>query len=436
MSRIFVVGWELPGHAPGQRMEAANYRTWQLVEPLLRDGHDVYLVAGRIGADFVESSSPPVIDGRLTHVRWRFSQPFWIRGLQDLHDAFLPDCVVGITFLGALRATQLRTKAPLWLDIYGDQMAEMQAKAAVVRSDRGIATQLGFLRQVLRGGDAFSTCSGAQRHALLGQLAMVGRLNRATFGYEMAHVMPPGASLPERCPDKGALRGAIVDPAATIALWCGGYNTWTDVDTLYRGLEMAMEADRRLHFVSVGGALAGCDSYSRFEAMVAASPHRERFHLLGWRPASEVPAFYADADIGLTLDAACYEAELGTRTRLAEMMSFGLPIVTTLACELSYVIRDQRLGRTFAIGDWRQMAHHLNDLCQRQAHRLEIGRRARSYVGEALSLEQTTAPLRDWVQAPTRAPDRRPQTSDVFSLEHAARAALRHTMWSLAGLDH
>jgi glycosyltransferase involved in cell wall biosynthesis len=358
-----------------------------------------------------------------------------MRELQRIHDAFEPHCVIGVTFLGALRATRLRSSAPLWCDVYGDQMAEMQANAFLRHRDRGIMTQASFLRQILARGDVFSTCSGAQRHALLGQLATAGRLNRATFGYEFAHVLPAAARSPSTNA-KGLIRGAIVDPTAKVVLWCGGYNTWTDVDVLCRGLEIAMDADPRLHFVSVGGALPGCNSYARFQHLTASSRHAERFHLLGWLPAADVPRCYVDADIGVSLDAACYEAELGTRTRLAEMMAYGLPIVTTLACELSHTIQEQKLGLTFPAEDAPAFGRQLSTLSLDDTLRNELGGRARGYAMSSLSLERSTAPLTRWVNHPGTAPDRQPEMRSTFhAIEYAARAFVRQAVWSVAGLD-
>jgi glycosyltransferase involved in cell wall biosynthesis len=219
-------------------------------------------------------------------------------------------------------------------------------------------------------------------------------------------------------------------------LWAGGYNTWTDVETLYRGLEVAMDAEPSLHFVSVGGDLPSCNAYARFVELIGASSNRDRFHLLGWQPVAAVPSFYLDADLAITLDAACYEAELGTRTRLLEMMQHGLPIVTTLACELSHVIETEQLGTTFAVGDWQRMGQQILALASDQARRRAMGQRAREYASTALSFEYVAAPLRRWTFAPQVAPDRRRATrSAVYAPKHSARAAVRQMIWAVAGLD-
>ena len=417
-------------------MEAANYRTWQLVQPLVDDGHTVLLAAGRIGPDF---PVPPPAEqiGTLHYKPIRFSRPGWMGRVQGIHDEFRPEAILGVMFTGALRASRVRTDAPRWYDIYGDQMAEMQAAAYRKGSNRGIATQLGFFDKVLKTGDVFSACGPSQRHALIGQLSMAGRLNAATFGVDLVNVIPPGALGIAQTPVRGLLRGQVVDPDSHIILWCGGYNSWTDVETLFAGLELALRGDPKLHFVSVGGELPFSGVYARFCEQVGGSSERDRFHLLGWQPVATIPGYYVDADIGLTLDTACYEAELGTRTRLVEMMQYGVPIVTTKACDLSRTIASEGLGLTFPIGDSTKMAREILLLSLNDEPRQSASARAREYAATTLSLGSSTTQLRDWVRQPQHAPDRAaPSDRRVFSWRHELRALARQAIWSIVGLDH
>lgn len=435
MSRILVVGWELPQFAPEMRMEAANFRTAQFIQALSGDGHELCLAAGRIGQDFPGERSPTQKHGIL-YVPLRFSNPRWIRRLHSLYRDFHPDAIVGVTFQGSLRATRLRNLAPLWLDIYGDPIAEIQAFASQHQSDRGIATGLRFLQKVLHDGDVYSTCSTPQRYALIGQLSTVGRLNRSTFGSELVYAIPPAATAVEPSAEPGGIRGTFAGDDHCIVLWCGGYNNWTDVETLFRGLDYAMAMDPQIRFVSVGGPAAGSNAFDRFNQLIKHSTHRDRFIMLGWKPVSQVARYYRDADIAVTLDSWCYEAELGTRTRLVEMMQYGLPIVTTRACELSHQIETEGLGYLFQVGDWRGLAEQLQRLSANRDLRQSIAERSMRYVGSTLSLEESTAPLRRWAQQPSRARDHQRGVRDrLNSLEYRARSMLRGVLWSAAGLE-
>src|SRR5207237_6613827 len=137
------------------------------------------------------------------------------------------------------------------------------------------------------------------------------------------------------------------------------------------------------------------------------------------------------AVVGITLDAACYEAELGTRTRLVEMMQHALPIVTTDACELSQVIDREGLGLTFRIGDAAGLARQIVTIFADDERRRQMSERARVHAATSLSLASAGAPLRLWVANPYHAGDRGPGTVNrVTTLEYAGRALARQALWA------
>ena len=169
-----------------------------------------------------------------------------------------------------------------------------QAGCYRIGSDRGMTTTVGFLRRILRRGDVFSVCGQPQEHMLVGELAMAGRLNRKTFGYEFVRVVLPGSM---RSSEGSGVSGngdwrsdRRIAPEDFVVLWCGGYNTWTDVDTLFDGLAWVMQRNNRVHFVSVGASTYDRpgNMYERFLERINASPLKERFHMLGWRPWNEI----------------------------------------------------------------------------------------------------------------------------------------------------
>ncbi len=367
MSRILLSGYVPPPLIENAKIEAAHYRTWQLLEPLLSDGHIVRLLCGQPGERLTLKPPPAYWPPSLEIVPLAFGAAGWVAAQQREHDSFKPDCIVAVNFNNGLYATKLRTSAPIWCDLYGDYPTIMQAAAFRAASDRGIETVLGFVREVLKTGDVFSTCGLPQKHALVGQLSMIGRLTRHAFGYEFAHPILPGAP-PQREPmTRGGKRQLFASMQAGIAdddfvlLWAGGYNTWTDVDTLFQALEHAMERAPKLRYVSVGANTyeAPNNVYARLGAMIERSPHRARYHLLGWRPWPEMAGFYRESDAGINIDAFHYETLYGTRTRLADMIGAGLPVITTLGPELADVLAAEKAALTFTIGDWRGLADHV-----------------------------------------------------------------------------
>jgi glycosyltransferase involved in cell wall biosynthesis len=410
VSRVLLVGMAPLPTENVSRSYAPGLRTWQFAKALLHAGHAVTLACVRMPYIYplerpplVQQPDPDLgvarfdLDERLLHT------DFFARLLARAR----PDCVVGAHTFASWVASRLPTALPLWADLNGHLMAEAQAKACRDGDNLPVGQLWRWERTILDRADVFSVCSTPQYYATLGELGTRGRLNRYTCGYSFVHVVPDTYP-PPRPGAEVALRGALVPADAFIVLWSGAYNTWADVDTLFHGLERAMHAEPRLYFVSTGGQIESHDerTYPRFQTLVRGSPYRERFVLRGWRPGAEIPAYLAQADVAVTLDARTIEAELGTRTRLLEWAASGTPIVATTLCELAREL-DQR-GLLLGVPP-----HDADALCAallRAARERDACRRmataAAEYVRDRYSWEATTRPLVAWCAAPALAPDR------------------------------
>lgn len=435
MSRILALGYELPQMSNGT-IEARSARTWQFIEPLLADGHQVSLLVSHLADQF---DVPHSLGGGLIYHRLNMQTFGWRNRANRLLEAFKPDGLLGVMFNSCLRATRLGAHWPIWMDLYGDKIAESQVSEFVGNSTRGSRTMFRYLDRILRGGDVYSTCSTPQKYALAGQLGMVSRLDWRTFGYEFVHAILPGAPAePETNSLSPAGLGELPDDAF-IVLWCGGYNVWTDVDTLFQGLSQAMAKDPRIVYVSVGAGvdLENNDSYERLLEKIERSPFRDRFHMQGWRPVGDIPAYYNLAHVGINLDTFHYETVLGTRTRLVEMMHHGLPVISTIGCELSDLIRANGTGYTFPIGDVDQLASLILAMAADPQARRALADRASSFVAERLSFKETTRPFRDWAKDPYYAPDRmsKGQKFDARRVEYLLRSLVRGVLWDLWSLE-
>lgn len=436
MSRILVMGYEFPSMAEG-RIEARSYRTWQFVQPLLEEGYNVCFI-GSAANDQLNVSHR--LSSTLTYHRLNLLERNWLNKANAVCNDFQPDAVLAVMFNSGLRATRLARRQPLWIDLYGDRVTENQIASHTSKSDRGIRITQKYLNLILRRADKYSTCSTPQKFALVGQLSMASRLSRHTMGYEFAHAILPGA------PSKHAegtptltVRGDLVPANAFVVLWCGGYNVWTDVDTLFQALNQAMEKDPRIHYVSAGEGvrLTNNNSYERFLEMIASSPYRNRFHMLGWQPGSVVPGLYPQADVGVNLDAFHYETQLGTRTRLVEMMHHGLPVITTLGCELSHIVENQGLGLTFPIGDAGTFSKHILAMAEDKSLQKKYAGQAQEYTNRQLSFQETTRPFLDWAKEPKFAPDRAGKKSkfNIHEMENILRTGVRSLLWRIWGLE-
>jgi glycosyltransferase involved in cell wall biosynthesis len=407
LSKILILGhaplpWEdlTKSYGPGTR-------TWQFALPLIEDGHDVTILASRIPFVYPEDSEPFERSEEQGCLVCRADQPvFEIGGVTDeLMTDIDPDCVIGATAYPSYVAAIYAGRRPLWADIFGSYLAEAQVKAGVYDDDSFIQHFLHVNNHILVMADMFSAVSARQSYELVGQLGMAGRLTSSTLGYDFAHAIPCGVTARDMGEPAYPYEGA--GPADFIVLWSGGFNTWTDVHTLFDGLELAMDASPRVHFVSTGAEIEGHDdrTYAEFEEMVAASRHSGRFHLKGWVKRSEALSYYGTASVGINIDAVHYEVTFGSRNRILEWALGGLPAVSTDLCELTGELAGQGLLFTIPVAEPRALADRLLELEADRSKLEAVSERLRQHVLDTYSFRETTGPLREWAADPSNAPD-------------------------------
>ncbi len=407
--RVLVLGWS-PLPFENQRMNyAPGMRAWQLARPLAEDGHTVCLICARIpGACF--EGDPPVAelarDGVLIYTMERdvFEAP---GVLEELVERFAPDVLVGAAANPSQRAVQLAEDRPVWVDLFGDPMAEAQAKAAADgEGEELLHAYSDLLLPLLARGDAFAAVSERQRDAAVGQLGMAGRLNRATSGAELVHTVPCAAEGSEPLSD--AAPPEDLAPGDFVVLWSGGYNTWCDVETLFGALELAMARQPELRFVSTGGAIPGHDdgTYHRFVELVEGSATRQRYLLKGCLSEAEARRYLARADLGVVTERPIYERYFGSSGRVLRWLSQGLPVVCARFSELSFLLESEPLGLTYPPGDAEALADKLLLAARDRPLLRRFAEAGRAYAAEHLSFAATTRPLRRWAAAADRAADR------------------------------
>lgn len=383
-------------------------RSWQMASGLAADGHQVELVAMKVPSCY--GDEPVVEDEEIdgVHVRRLDQGRFEDRTtLVDRIAACRTEAVVGATIYGSRALARAAGQLPFWADQFGHVMAEAQARAAL-DGDNGVLPYFWRMaRRIDLRADRFSSVSRRQRLALIGELGALGRLSAETCGEELVSVVPC-AVVPAARGDASSLRGRLVPADAFVVLWSGSYNVWSDVETLFAGVERAMREESRIHFVSTGGAIVGHDeiTYRRLEELIAESAVAERFHLEGWVPAERVPDYQALADLGVLTERPIYEGELGSKNRVVQWLGSGLPVAYNRVGDLGDLISEERLGLSFAPGDAAALAERILWASRHREELAHLAERARRYADQNMSFAATTADLRRWAEAPTRASDR------------------------------
>ncbi len=406
---------DLPAQGPG-------IRTWQLIKPVCDAGHKVRALCLRTEGLYPEKAGDAIISAPYPNLNvYNFSFEAYTNSqrMRSLVQDFKPDAIVGAaSVLPNYTAILARDMAPVWADCFGDPITEIQAKAEVYGCERTAEELFGVWRlyhAVLIHADRFSALSDAQSHAIVGQLALLGRLGYENAGCPLVYSIPCGVEeAPSASFDENLVRGKRVPADAFVVCFSGSYNTWMDPDHLFEGIEEAMKRLPNLYVLSIGGGTKGYNEklYKDFCLKAENSPFKERFLLMGWVPFQDAPRYYAESNLGINCDRFTYEGVLGSRNRIVQFLAHGLPVATTALSEISLRLARENLVFPFAMKGaslGAENAEPLPNLLERLASETETLRQAgeagRRYVLKQFNYERTVKPLLDWLAKPERAPD-------------------------------
>jgi len=404
----------LLGHSPLpyenlSKNYAPGARTWHFAKAALEVGSEVLLIASRI--PHVYDKNKKLIEfekkGNLNYYSVDdsvFQDKNW---LKEKISEFNADCIVGVTTYPASIVADLDLGIPFWADLYGSVMAEAQVKAFVYDDNSYLNHFFKMEKKVLDKADIFSAVSEAQGFSVIGELGIWGRLSKDTMGYRFVRVIPATAEPKEFKHTKNVIRGTLAKKSDFVILYTGGYNTWTDVNTLFEGLEKAMEKNQQIVFVSTGGQLEGHDdvTYENFKNKISNSKYKNRFHLCGWVPKEDLPNYYLEADLGINSDKFCYEALLGSRTRVLEWAGASLTFISTALSELTNYMIENDLAFGFQPGNSEDLAEKLVKISQDGKDLDQKKRRLTKILKEEFTIESTSKELLNWLKNPQNSPD-------------------------------
>jgi len=223
------------------------------------------------------------------------------------------------------------------LDVYVPWYVENAARRSTdVRREYGrYLEDAARWNEVLVRGDIFLCASTTQQHFYLGVLSALGGVNPVTydrlqvlevpFGIDPRPVAPPDLIDPYRA--LGIPEGAFV------LLWFGAIYPWFDIDPVLRAVqELTAESDD-VHFVVVGGRNPWMfdDDYERGYARarhVLAPQEGTQAHFLDWVAYEERLAWYACADVLVSLNTPGLENLYSWRTRLADYIAAAKPVIS------------------------------------------------------------------------------------------------------------
>jgi len=418
--KLFVIGiGPLPFYRSSQPAFALSEGTWQIVQPLLEDGHQVRAVTLEFGQQLpleIEYLTPPKeVSPNLEHQA--YPEPIGenrfkiARQVQMSLAAFQPDAVISVgSVIASWITTQLKHKLPLWYDLKGAFLSELQLRMDAPDAEATFETFSIYKTALLRG-DRFSAVTQRQADMVMGELGMVGRLNPATLNDRLVTVLPCGLPphSPSRSPGNGRIRGKLCGRDDLVLFSSGGFNTWQDTGMFFGTVEQVLTKDSTAHFVCIGGGIGGHHDkgYLDFKNRIEASAVRDRCHLLGWVPQDHVIEYEGEADIGINCDLDVPESNYGDRSRFRSWMARGVAIATTPIPEPATMLVSEGMAIGLPPGNAAGAANAIFAASRDRESLKIMTQKAEEFVRTDWSYRETTKHLREWAANPVHAGDNR-----------------------------
>ena len=404
------------------RLYAPGLRMWIFAKVL--SDHNLYILQTNFedtsALNFHDISKPDLIKDNIKRFLAPANFSSTPKYVKDICDKYSINCIVSSTDVMNKIASLSQTNIPKWFAFFGHPMAEAQMISIIHKNNNQLLEEWLNIKLSLMTGDHFSGCSHAQKHAMIGELGICGRLNYQNAFHDLVSVIRPSFAFPDFKHTKDVIKGKLCPKDAFIVLWTGGYNTWADVDTLFDALCIAMKKDDNIYYVSTGGEIKGHNTktFDHFKALIDKCEFKNRFIFSGWVPTEDVANYYLEGDVAINIDLFSYEGLLGARNRIIEWIQAGLPVISTDLCELTNELHKAELIHTFPIGNAAELSEKIIFIRNNKSIMSVKAQRARDYIMEEYSLEKTHKDLIEWAKNPQFAPDNMSKDKDNPLYEH------------------
>ncbi len=404
MSRLLIIGLGPHPSELGAAISGPTIRLRQFCEPLAAAGHELHLVmlenTRRDALEIPGVQSAVALTPEDIQVPWKVLQALRLPEI---------DAVFGVGSLmpvaAAARVAQ-RVGKPLWVDFFGDPLAEWHAAFSRpgVKPEWVLRDQIWkFVREGLLAGDQFSSVSNRQRDAILGQLLLLCRGTETENAG--AHLHTIECAVPERWthavavppfPEALARRGFTPD---TKFLFVGGsWTPWLNETAMGTEIERMLTARPDWQLIVRGGPTDGHARliYETFFAATGDGADASQVHDVSADDCRE-DELLAYAMGAVLLDRDIPESYLGSRNRLLSFLHWGVRALVSPHSEIARELVAENLALAWPMETDAMIREFEADQREREA----VRRRGLRFL-ERYTFEQTLKPVCEWAENPTR----------------------------------
>lgn len=233
--------------------------------------------------------------------------------------------------------------------------------------------QVALLNRQLRLADYFLCASERQRDLWLGALMSLGRINPFSYNDMLERVLIVPFGLPDEAPASDLPPGPLRQNAGNgmVLLWGGGIWEWFDPLTPIRAAHRLAPTMPDLQLVFLGTrhpnpAIPVMPMQAQAEQLARELDvyGKQVIFQEGWVPYEELPAYFLDADVGVSAHSNTLETRFSFRTRILHYLWAGKPVITTRGDVLADLILEYKAGVVVDYHDeqaWVDALLQLND---------------------------------------------------------------------------
>lgn len=257
-----------------------------------------------------------------------------------------PEVIIAVNNLTSYLVSCLEFDAYFVADLNGFLLGEVQLQNFHLKHDNYLENYIKREKQILTRADKIISCSLNQKKALIGELALIGKLNALNFGKNLV------SSIANFCKPKGVEQfyDLKLPKNALVVGWLSGFNNWADEKLLFEVLKNAMEDNPKLYFVCTGGKYKDMPNgkfdyiYKNFKK----AKLLERCRFLNFVENKYLQSVINRFDIAINTDLDCIESHFGARNRITELLANKIPVLSTEFSEVSNVISFYNIGFSFS----------------------------------------------------------------------------------------
>jgi glycosyltransferase involved in cell wall biosynthesis len=246
---------------------------------------------------------------------------------------------------------------------------------------------LSVFNEQLLHGDHFLAASPRQRDLLVGALTSLNRINPEFLEYnlsleELIQIIPFGISQNTSAGTKTpVLRSRFpgINQDDILFIWGGVLSNWFDPITLIKAFSQAVKENPRckLFFMSTKHANP---LLPEFDVAQEAMQLSGQLGLTGtsvffnhdWIDYDDLPQYFMDADIGVSIHQTHFETYFSFRTRILDYMKYNLPILCTEGDYFAELVKKKNLGITVGSENQTELKNAILNLADNRQQRTQI----------------------------------------------------------------